>query len=329
MSDMKTAPRGAKKSAVALVVETTEGTPPTTATPTHEKAAKKPTGRTLTKAAPPATALATMSALDMMAGDNKYVPEIAPEERAANFLRLAQAMSPVTKKLEPTYLVGCTEGTFYTTLSRRVMETVQFLPCFFTKNYTWWKPRNAGGGLVKNFGTDRSASRIMEAVRNDTNGKSELQKVEGLPVVEVVEASVYFGLIVMPDGTVEETVLSLSSTQLKVARKFNATIHQQKHPRTGAPLPIFCRVYELSAIGESNDRGSWAGLSVAPGPMLPDLSDRWDVLYVAAKSLADDCLRGAKHDVVDVGEATITDLAEEEETELDDYIVDEGDEALV
>jgi hypothetical protein len=278
-----------------------------------------------------AKALVTQAALDLFAQDAAYAGEFGTEDRAINFLRIAQSMTPQAKKLDPNYIPGCEEGVFFTSLTRRVLPSVRFLPSYWTKNYTWWKPRNAGGGLVKNFATDKEASRLLEATRNPDNGRLELRGMyDGLPVVEVVEADLYFGFIVDDDGTLEECVLSLTSTQLPKARKWNSLMHALRHPKTGQPLPLFARVYDLTTVGEQNERGSWAGLVVTPGPMLPDVTARWDVLYGEAKSLADACRRGKRATVVDVETAQVVSVSNTtEDDDAEDYEVAGDDETLV
>jgi hypothetical protein len=304
----------------------------TTATAVASKATKKAPGKALQKQPDAPSALAMQDALDVFAQDGaSYAPQFSTEDRAINFLRIAQSMTPQAKKLDPAYIKGCEEGSFFTSISRRVMEGVRFLPVYWTKNFTWWKPRNDGGGLVKNFGTDKIASRIMDAQRNPENGKLEVRDpaTTGVRVVEVVEADLYFGFILHADGSTEECVLSLTSTQLPKARKWNSVIHALRHPRTGQPLPLFARTYDLSTVAEQNDKGAWAGLVVEPGPMLPDAVQRWDAVYAAAKALADDCTRGVRVAVVDAEVTVVQQTAQEEDDDAEDYHVEDDADTLV
>lgn len=251
------------------------------------------------------TALATTNMpdiLDLFTQDAAAAPHFDRSERSMPFLRIAQGLSPQRKKTEPSYIPGLEEGDFFNTLTNRVWsgETgLLFLPAYYTKNYAAWKPRTMGGGLQKDYGADREASGIDQAVRNPDTSRLQLNGLD------IVESSVYYGLILDQEtGDYEEAVLYLSSTQLPKSRKWNALIHQQVHPRTKARLPLFARAYHLTTTAEKNDRGSWSGLQVAAGPMINEFP-RWDVLYLGAKMIHDDFTKGPRIVTADVVDAEV------------------------
>lgn len=181
------------------------------------------------------------------------------------FLRVLQQLSPQVTKGKSEYIEGATAGNFINTASKQVYDGEQgvlIIPCRFQNRYLEWRPRNKGGGLVRDFGTDAAAAMSRVAMQGE---KGQNLTAEGN---EIVRSFQYWALMSDGQGGADQIVLSLASTQAKKSKDWNYTIMTRKETIKGRPasmakLPHFY-TYKLTTVLESNDMGSWYGLRVTP-----------------------------------------------------------------
>lgn len=151
-------------------------------------------------------------------------------------IELVQALSPARDKKDPLYIEGADEGMMYNSVTRQLYgKDVLVVPVVYRKQYLVWKDRKLGGGtngFRGAFATEIDAKRHI----------AELGEV-GLDTVETAQ---HFCLAITP-GSIEEVVVSMSKTKLKVSRRWNSLM------RMGGG-DSFERMYKLSASVETNAR---------------------------------------------------------------------------
>ena len=256
-----------------------------------------------TQQAPTAPSTEVMSEAErqrMLADLQNDGMDFGKEDLAIPFLRIAQDLTPQTKKHEPNYIAGLEPGDFYHTVTSEVWKNstggVLVVPVAFTRSFTEWWPRDskAGKGFVKDWGTDSSN---MDRCTRDAKNRDITP--EG---TQMTRAALYFLLVVDPTtGEYQQAALSLSGSQLKHAKKWNSLISQYKM----RGIPGYGKTYVLTTVIEKNDQGSWSGLHVVAGGNTLQLPNGGDV-YEAAKAYAALVTSGAvqvKHDDAGTGEA--------------------------
>lgn len=128
---------------------------------------------------------------------------------AIPFIRLAQDLTPQTKKQKDEYIEGLEPGKWFNTASKEILESFEFIVLKFERMYIEWKAKR--GGMVgyhtpenaENLAVDKTFGKWKTADDND-----------------LVEYYVYYGLIAgrEAEGVV---VLSFASTAIKIAKEWN------------------------------------------------------------------------------------------------------------
>lgn len=213
--------------------------------------------------AAPAGGLVLADFADELLADAAAAPAtFAAEDVAIPFVRILQAISPECKPRDPKFVEGAKAGMFINTVTKQLYDTVHVIPVAFRRSYTEWKLRDGpgGGGFVKDHGSNDAV--LQYTTKDDKNRDITPDGTQ------IVFALLYYVLVLdptRPGAPPEQALLSLSSTQLKKGRQWNSLIAQTKitlpDGRIIAP-PMWYRVYELSAVGESNDKGSWEGYRI-------------------------------------------------------------------
>ena len=189
------------------------------------------------------------------------------EELQLPFLKLAQSLSPELDKNDAKYIEGLGAGEMFNSLTSEVYKEADVIPCYTKTAYKEWVPLAKGGGFVGELDpTDKvikTASRVQEGGRTMDllpNGN------------ELVISDDYYCLIVKEEDY-EPIVLSMTSTQRKVAKRWRTMIAMNKarNPKTGTLqiIPIYSTIWKLSSVQEVNKNNQkYANYSVAKiGPI--------------------------------------------------------------
>lgn len=173
------------------------------------------------------------------------------------FLTILQSNSPQVVKRGAEYVEGAEPGLIFNTVTQSIYEQVTFIPCYYQRRYTEWRPRESGGGLVRDWGSDDG--RLRASHRDEKTGRDTTPDGNN-----IVTSATFFGIL-HPTG--ERVVLALSSTQLKKGRQW-LTLHNAvslPHPQTGVKFtpPLFYSAYALRGdVPESNEKGDWFGWKI-------------------------------------------------------------------
>lgn len=215
-------------------------------------------------------ALATAQALaESESGQNTFTTD----DLAIPFLRILQTNSPQVDKRSDDAVDDAEPGMFFNSATKRLWEGeetgVVVVPVHFTRRYTEWVLRDEGGGFIKDHGTNAA---ILEQCTRNEDGQDILKNGH-----QIVLSFDYFVFIVDEEqpGQYEQALLSLTSTQLKKARKWNTNMdarRENKADGSGTFNPkMFYYSYRLTSVAEKNEKGKWLGVNIAPEGRTIDL----------------------------------------------------------
>ena len=202
--------------------------------------------------------------LDQIAADaGAGFEEATRDAFAIPFLRVLQDLSPQVKKKMAGYVEGARPGQIYNTVTKEVEERVRVIPCYYSQSFIEWVPRDAKGGKeggAKGFvaahppGSPIIHKAVREGSRNILPNGNELQ-----------DTRQHFVLVLREDGSTEQAMIAMASTQLKVSRRWMSQMKAAMIPHNGRliPAPSFAWSYALSSEEEANEQGSWYSWVIA------------------------------------------------------------------
>lgn len=195
-------------------------------------------------------------------------------------VELIQALSPARDKKDPAYIDGAEEGMLFNNVTRALYGSEALVvPVVYRKQYLIWKDRKLGGGangFRGAFNTPQEAAAHIATLNEEA--------------LDVIETAQHFCLVV--NGmNVEEAVVSMSKTKLKVSKRWNSLMRL-------AGGDSFSRAYRLGASLETNARNEkYYNLSVTPAGYVNEN------IYRKAEALYNQIGQGnvvASHDYEDV-----------------------------
>lgn len=236
-------------------------------------------------------ALPAVSVLDDMFQQDAALGKenIHGEDLAIPFFSLLQSNSPQCKKTEGAYIKGAEEGMIMNTVTRELFagtEGIFVVPCYYERVAIEWKPNR--GGLVAIYRGEERDAKVGQASRvQNEEGKSIDRMPNGN---ELSVTAQHYVLRLKADGTWEPGLLSMSSTQLKKSRRWNALMSNiQLKTAAGASFnpPAFSHVYKVTSAAESRDKNSWWGWNIETHDRVSSKD-----LYEAAKAFYASCSKG-------------------------------------
>lgn len=186
--------------------------------------------------------------------------QVSTDDMSIPFLRILAQLSPQVNKRDGAYVQGAEAGMIYDTVANEVFDGEQgvaVVPCYYSRRYVEWKPREKGGGYVNSYGSDDP---IVNTTYRDDRGN------DVLPNGNLLSNTAQFFLLRLDEsGIPQRCLLTMTSTQLKKARKW--VTQMQSRTAMGKnglyTLPMMSQVYRLRTVEERNDKGSWFGWEVA------------------------------------------------------------------
>ncbi len=177
---------------------------------------------------------------------------------------IIQSLSPQRKKNDPAYIEGAEEGLIFNNVTSRIYgNVISFVPVYYRKEWLLWKLQSEGGGFCGAYPNEQEARNEM-AVK----GLNPEQH-------EIVDTAQQFGLVVMPDGQIDEVVLSMAKSKMKVNRQLNTMIKMSGGDR-------FSRAYELKAVQVNGPKGDYYNFNVRSlGYISEELYHQAEKLYEA------------------------------------------------
>lgn len=240
------------------------------------------------------TALAVYEGFEQFAGAG--FSEVSNEDLAIPFLRILAQLSPQVNKRDGAYVEGAEAGMIYNTVLGKAFDGekgVQVVPCHYNKRYVEWQPREKGGGYVASYEPD---DRIVRTTIKGSKGE------DILPNGNLLTPTAQFFVLFMHEEGTQRALITMTSTQLKKARKWLSQMESMKASgKNGSfTLPMFATMYRLRTVAEQNDKGNWFGWEVSKERGL-DMSNAQDKDLV---NMAIDFARGIKAGEVKVKESS-------------------------
>jgi hypothetical protein len=208
--------------------------------------------------------LVTNEIPDFLKQGNRGAENVGTDDMIIPRIELIQALSPVRKKSDASYIEGAEEGMLYNNVTRALYGTeVTVIPVYYTKQFLVWKDRKAGGGGSNGF---RGAFATKELADRAIADLAE-------EALEVSDTAQHFVLVRNGDDW-QEAVISMAKSKIKVSKRWNSLMRLTN-------TDSFSRAYKLSATTETNARNeSYFNFNVAAlGFVNKELYERAEKLY--------------------------------------------------
>ena len=194
---------------------------------------------------------------------------------ALPILKLLQNGSGEAQKRNENYVEGAEPGMLLNTVTKKMYDGangVLVIPCHYRLEYQEWADFGTGSGRPENIFQD--GSDILEQTTQDGGGKDRLEN--GHYILTVGQ---HYVLVVGKDGA-EQALISMSSSQGKISRKWNSMMMSISLDGKNGPYtpPSFSHAYKLSTVLNSGKGNQWYGYNVVKNGPVTDVS-----LYERAK----------------------------------------------
>lgn len=200
--------------------------------------------------------------------------EITAQDLSVPFLRILAQLSPQVNKRDGAYVQGAEAGMIFNTVANEVYDGekgIEVVPCYYSRRLVEWRPREQGGGYVGSYPADDP---IAKRATKDDRGNDVLPNGNLL-----TNTAQFFVLLLHPDLGPQRCLITMTSTQLKKARKWLTQMQSLTGRDANGKLytmPMMSNVYTLRTVEERNDKGSWFGWEVSRARAL-DESNTSDV----------------------------------------------------
>jgi hypothetical protein len=179
---------------------------------------------------------------------------------ALPILKLLQNGSGEAQKRNQNYVEGSEPGMLLNTVTKKLYDGakgVSVIPCHYKLEYQEWSDFGTGSGRPENIYAD--GSDILDKTTKDGMGKDRLEN--GNYILTVGQ---HFVVVAGEDGSTETALISMSSSQGKISRKWNSmmmsiTMDGKDGPYTPSS---FSHIYKLSTVLNSGKGNQWYGYNI-------------------------------------------------------------------
>jgi hypothetical protein len=236
---------------------------------------------TKTAAAKPNTAVAvkkdtpvSTEVMDFSSDSGRGMEGATTESFAIPFLAVLQKGSPQVDEDSGVAIEGAKAGMLFNTVTQELMdgrdEGVTIVPCAYRRVFLRWGARD---GESSGFKGEFSPEEVAQ-MRND----GKIVEQEGRLYVPLPDGSVnekkcdrfadtrnHYILLLDEDGGAQQALLSLTSTQVKKSKGLMSALANVRLPGANGKYtpPTFANVVRVKTVPESNDKGSWSGVTFA------------------------------------------------------------------
>ena len=185
----------------------------------------------------------------ILANAGKGLQNITNDDVTIPRLAIVQSGSPQRKKKDEKYIDGADEGMIFNTVTNELFEdSLEVIPCGYRKTYVEWVPREKGGGLV--------AVHDMKPEGTTTDPKTRKSMLGENQIVDTAE---HFVLVKTDKDSYSPAVLTMTSSNLSVSRKWNTLLKMKRINVKGQTVdaPSFLFRFALSTVEAENDLGNW------------------------------------------------------------------------
>jgi hypothetical protein len=196
----------------------------------------------------------------------KGFENIRQESLALPILKLLQNSSGEAQKRNQNYVESAEPGMLLNTVTKKLYAGdvgINVIPCYYKLEYQEWADFGTGSGRPEQIYPDTSD--ILTKTTKDA-GKDRLQS--GNYILTVHQNYV---LIVGDGGSAETALISMSSSQGKVSRKWQSLqMSQVMKDENGSFTPAsYSHLYNISTVLNTGKGNSWYGYAVKTvGPVV-------------------------------------------------------------
>ena len=177
---------------------------------------------------------------------------------ALPILKLLQNGSGEAQKRNQNYVEGAEPGMFLNTVTKKLYDGtkgMEVVPCYYKLEYQEWADFGTGSGRPENIFDANSD--ILSKTKNE-NGKDRLENGNYIQTVG------QHYVLIRDGNSTENALISMSSSQGKVSRKWNSmmmsiTLDGKNGPYTP---PSFSHKYRLTSVLNSGKGNQWYGFNV-------------------------------------------------------------------
>ena len=177
---------------------------------------------------------------------------------ALPILKLLQNGSGEAQKRNQNYVEGAEPGMFLNTVTKTLYDGakgIEVIPCHYKLEFQEWADFGTGSGRPENIYDANSD--ILSKTKNE-NGKDRLENGNYIQTVG------QHYVLIRDGNSTENALISMSSSQGKVSRKWNSmmmsiTLDGKNGPYTP---PSFSHKYRLTSVLNSGKGNKWYGYNV-------------------------------------------------------------------
>ena len=210
------------------------------------------------------------------------------ESVALPILKLLQNGSGEAQRKHANYVEGAEAGMFFNTVTRKLYDGekgISVIPCHYRLEYQEWADFGTGSGRPENIFPGNSD--ILSKTSKDAMGKDRL------PNGNYIQKTAQHFVIISDGKSAETALISMSSTQAKVSRKWNSMMMSITKDGKDGPYtpPPFSHIYKLSSVKNTGKGNEWYGYNIQKVGEITDTS-----IYNRAKKFYESCRRADQSD---------------------------------
>lgn len=199
--------------------------------------------------------------LAMMDEDEGVGVSTDPEDNLVPLIYILQAQSPQCNKRSPEHIDGAEAGSIWLRNSIPPIvngeEGILFQPCFASRDYVEWVPRDAGGGFVGRHDKLPDDAKQISDPKNPS--KVKWIRPGG---TELVDTRYVVGNV-WRDGNPQPFVIPLTSSGHTFFKQWTVTQNAMRAPNGKKPA-IYGVIYRLTTEQRTNASGTWFGWKQEP-----------------------------------------------------------------
>ena len=178
---------------------------------------------------------------------------------ALPILKLLQNGSGEAQRRNQNYVEGAEPGMLFNTVTKKLYDGangITVIPCHYKLEYQEWSDFGTGSGRPEQIYPDTSD--ILTKTTKDQMGKDRLPN--GNYILTVGQHFV----LISDNGSSETALISMSSSQGKISRKWNAMMMSiTLNGKNGVYTPpSFSHTYKLKTVLNSGKGNQWYGYNV-------------------------------------------------------------------
>lgn len=205
------------------------------------------------------------------AAADKYAGEGVSTDVSDNMVPLLyvlQTNSPQVNKRDPKYIEGAEPGDIWLrnapTPIIKGEEGLEFIPCYFYKDFGEWISRDEGGGLVGRYPElPKDAKSIKDP---ESPG---IPKWESKAGNDLIETRNFAGFALTEEDGPLAYLIPMKGASHSVGKGWMTSMNMKKTPG-GRKAPAFAFKYKLTTTQRKNKKGEWFVLQINDAGVVQD-----------------------------------------------------------